>query len=119
MAQRPIDLYYWPTPNGHKISIMLEECGLPYDIKPVNIGNGDQFKPEYLKLNPNAVVPTLVHDGDVFIESGVINAAVQPYVGATPYVRLGNQPLILGRACHRLMGNLQKAVAFGLVADLA
>src|SRR5262249_31802505 len=40
MPQRPIELYYWPTPNGHKITIMLEECGLPYEIRPVNIGRG-------------------------------------------------------------------------------
>ena len=44
--QRPIELYYWPTPNGWKISIMLEECGLPYVMKPVNIGRGDQFEPD-------------------------------------------------------------------------
>ena len=55
-----IDLYYWPTPNGFKISIMLEECGLPYRIKPVNIGKGDQFTPEFLALNPNHRMPVIV-----------------------------------------------------------
>ena len=60
MAQRPIDLYYWPTPNGHKITIMLEECGLPYAIKPVNIGKGDQFKPEFLAISPNNRMPAIV-----------------------------------------------------------
>ena len=55
-----IDLYYWPTPNGFKISIMLEECGLPYRIKPVNIGKGDQFTPEFLALNPNSRMPVIV-----------------------------------------------------------
>ena len=55
-----IDLYYWPTPNGFKISIMLEECGLPYRIKPVNIGKGDQFTPEFLALNPNNRMPVIV-----------------------------------------------------------
>ena len=51
--QQPIDLYYWPTPNGWKITIMLEECGLPYTVLPVNIGKGDQFKPEFLAISPN------------------------------------------------------------------
>ena len=48
-----IDLYYWPTPNGHKISMMLEECDLDYTIHPVNITAGDQFRPDFLKLSPN------------------------------------------------------------------
>jgi GSH-dependent disulfide-bond oxidoreductase len=60
MSQRPIDLYYWPTPNGHKITIMLEECGLPYTIKPVNISKGDQFKPEFLEIAPNNRMPAIV-----------------------------------------------------------
>ncbi|MDX2222952.1 MAG: glutathione S-transferase N-terminal domain-containing protein [Rhodospirillaceae bacterium] len=55
-----IDLYYWPTPNGHKIPIMLEECGLPYTVHPINMLKGDQFDPEYLKLNPNNKIPTIV-----------------------------------------------------------
>ena len=59
-----IDLYYWPTPNGWKISIMLEECGLPYAVKPVNIARGDQFLPEFLAISPNNRIPALVdHDG--------------------------------------------------------
>ena len=58
-----IDFYYWPTPNGWKISIMLEEIGLPYTLCPVNIGAGDQFKPEFLKISPNARMPAIVdHD---------------------------------------------------------
>jgi GST-like protein len=60
MAQRPIELHYWPTPNGHKITIMLEECGLPYTIVPVNIGKGDQFKPEFLAIAPNNRMPAIV-----------------------------------------------------------
>jgi GSH-dependent disulfide-bond oxidoreductase len=60
MAQKPIELHYWPTPNGHKITIMLEECGLAYEIKPVNIGKGDQFKPEFLALSPNNRMPAIV-----------------------------------------------------------
>lgn len=55
-----IDLYYWPTPNGKKISIFLEETGTPYTLKPVDISHGDQFTPEYLKLNPNHRMPAIV-----------------------------------------------------------
>jgi GST-like protein len=58
-----IDLHYWPTPNGWKISIMLEECGLPYTLVPVNIGRGEQFKPEFLAISPNNRMPAIVdHD---------------------------------------------------------
>jgi GST-like protein len=55
-----IDLYYWPTPNGHKITIFLEEASLPYRIIPVNIGNGDQFQPDYLRISPNNKMPAIV-----------------------------------------------------------
>ncbi len=55
-----IDLYYWTTPNGHKITIFLEETGLPYNIKPINIGKGDQFKPEFLAISPNNRIPAMV-----------------------------------------------------------
>ncbi len=55
-----IDLYYWPTPNGWKISIMLEECALPYRVVPVNIGAGEQFKPEFLAISPNNRMPAIV-----------------------------------------------------------
>jgi GST-like protein len=55
-----IDLYYWPTPNGHKITILLEETGTPYEIKPVHIGRGEQFKPEFLKISPNNRMPAIV-----------------------------------------------------------
>jgi len=58
-----IDFHFWPTPNGWKVSIMLEETGLPYNLCPVNIGAGDQFKPEFLKISPNARMPAIVdHD---------------------------------------------------------
>jgi GST-like protein len=60
MPQNPIELHYWPTPNGHKITIMLEETGLPYEIKPVNIGRGDQFTPEFLAISPNNRMPAIV-----------------------------------------------------------
>ena len=55
-----IDLYYWPTPNGWKISIMLEECGLPWRLVPVNIGKGEQFTPEFLAISPNNRMPAIV-----------------------------------------------------------
>ncbi len=55
-----IDLYYWTTPNGHKITIFLEEAGIPYRIVPVNIGRGDQFKPEFLRIAPNNRMPAIV-----------------------------------------------------------
>ena len=55
-----IDLYYWTTPNGHKITIFLEETGLPYNIMPVNIGKGEQFKAEFLAVSPNNRIPALV-----------------------------------------------------------
>lgn len=55
-----IDLYTWPTPNGHKIHIMLEETGLPYRVHPVDIGVGDQFKPAFLKISPNNKMPAMV-----------------------------------------------------------
>ena len=55
-----IDLYTWSTPNGRKVSIMLEECGLPYRVHPVNIGTGEQFKPEFLAISPNNRIPAMV-----------------------------------------------------------
>ncbi len=55
-----IDLYYWPTPNGKKVTILLEEAEIPYNIVPVNIGRGDQFTPQFLKMNPNHRMPAMV-----------------------------------------------------------
>jgi GST-like protein len=55
-----IDLYYWPTPNGHKITLFLEESGLPYRLIPVNIGKGEQFKPAFLAISPNNRMPAIV-----------------------------------------------------------
>ena len=55
-----IELHYWPTPNGHKITIFLEETGLAYAIEPVNIGKGEQFRPEFLKIAPNNRMPAIV-----------------------------------------------------------
>lgn len=73
-----IELYSWPTPNGHKIHIMLEECGLTYHVRPVDIGAGDQFKPEFLRISPNNKIPAMVDlDGPddkpmALFESGAI-----------------------------------------------
>ena len=58
-----LDLHYWPTPNGKKVTILLEECGLRYNVIPCNIGRGDQFKPEFLAISPNTRMPAIVdHD---------------------------------------------------------
>jgi GST-like protein len=73
-----IDVYSWATPNGHKVHIMLEETGLPYEAHPVDIGRGDQFKPEFLKISPNNKIPAIVdRDGPggkpyALFESGAI-----------------------------------------------
>ena len=55
-----IDLYTWSTPNGRKVSIMLEECGLPYRVHPIDIGKGEQFTPEFVAINPNNRIPAIV-----------------------------------------------------------
>src|SRR5438477_13210788 len=57
-----IDLYFWPTGNGKKVVILLEELGLPYTINPINIGRGDQLTPEFLKISPNGRMPAIVDD---------------------------------------------------------
>ena len=57
---QPIELHFWPTPNGWKISIALEELDLPYVLKPVAIGRGDQFKPEFLAISPNNRMPAII-----------------------------------------------------------
>jgi GST-like protein len=57
---KPIELYYWPTPNGWKITIMLEECGLPYVVRPVDISKGEQFTPQFLAISPNNRMPAIV-----------------------------------------------------------
>jgi len=73
-----IELYSWATPNGHKVHIMLEELGLPYNVHPINIGAGDQFDPEFLKISPNNKMPAIVDpdgpDGEPIslFESGAI-----------------------------------------------
>jgi GST-like protein len=76
--RRPIELFFWPTSNGLKISIMLEECRLPYEVKPVNINRGEQFDPYFLSISPNNRIPAIVDpDGPdgrpiTIFESGAI-----------------------------------------------
>jgi GST-like protein len=73
-----IEFYTWGTPNGRKVSVMLEECGLPYNVHRIDIGKGDQFAPEYLEINPNGKIPSIVDpdgpDGKpiAMMESGAI-----------------------------------------------
>jgi GSH-dependent disulfide-bond oxidoreductase len=67
-----IKLYTWTTPNGYKVSIALEELGVPYEVHPVNLGKEEQMKPEFLKLNPNHKIPVIDDDGQVIWESGAI-----------------------------------------------
>ena len=69
-----IDLYTWSTPNGRKVSIMLEECGLPYEVHPVDIGKNQQFAPEFLAISPNNKIPAIVDrdNGWSIFESGAI-----------------------------------------------
>ena len=83
-----IDLYYWPTPNGHKIPIMLEETGLPYRVRPVNFLRGEQFRPAFLRISPNNKIPAIVDrdgpDGRPFalFESGAILQYLAEKTGA-------------------------------------
>ncbi|KAB2966310.1 glutathione binding-like protein [Zoogloea sp.] len=94
-----IDLYYWTTPNGHKITLFLEESGLPYRILPINIGKGEQFQPEFLRIAPNNRIPAIVDtqpaDGGAPIpmfESGAILLYLAEksgrFLSADPRVRL-------------------------------
>lgn len=96
-----IDLYTWPTPNGRKVNIMLEETGLPYTVHPVNTQAGDQFKPEFLKINPNNKIPAVIDrngPGDkpfALFESGAIliylaekSGKFLPYEPAAKYTTL-------------------------------
>jgi GST-like protein len=73
-VSRMIDLYTWTTPNGRKVSILLEELGLPYEVHAIDIGKGDQFAPEFVKISPNAKIPAIVDrdNGLSLMESGAI-----------------------------------------------
>ncbi len=119
-ADAPIDVHFWPTPNGRKITIALEEMELPYRIVPVNIGKGDQFKPEFLAISPNNRMPAIVDpdgpDGrpiSVF-ESGAIllylarrsgkfggaNAREQAEVGSWLAWQIANLGPVMGHHNH-------------------
>ena len=82
-----IDVYSWPTPNGHKVHIMLEECDLPYQTHAIHIGRGDQFQPDFLKISPNNKIPAIVDsdgpDGQpiALFESGAILLYLAAKVG--------------------------------------
>jgi GST-like protein len=86
-ARTTIDVHTWPTPNGHKVHILLEETGLPYRIVPVNIGEGEQFKPDFLAISPNNKIPAIVDpegpDGEpiTLFESGAILVYLAAKVG--------------------------------------
>ncbi len=115
-----IDLYTWPTPNGHKVHIMLEEVGLEYKIIPINIGRGDQFDPEFLKISPNNKMPAMVDpegpDGKPYslFESGAIlmylaekTGQFMPEASAARYLviqwlmfQMGTVGPMLGQAHH-------------------
>lgn len=91
-----IDLYTWPTPNGHKVHILLEELGLPYRVIPVNIGKGEQFAEHFLKVTPNHRIPAMVDGETVIFESAAImiylaektGSALLPASGAARYACL-------------------------------
>ena len=92
-----IDFYYWPTPNGWKVSILLEELKIPYKTRLINIGQGDQFTPDFLKISPNNRMPAIV-DYDVkgdpisVFESG----AILWYLALSDYVHLTSFNIIEG-----------------------
>jgi GSH-dependent disulfide-bond oxidoreductase len=117
-----IDLYYWPTPNGWKITIFLEETGTPYNVVPVNIGKGDQFKPDFLKISPNNRMPAIVdsdgpggkpisifESGAILIYLGDKTGRFLPRDGAARYdviqwlmFQMGNVGPMFGQAGHFL-----------------
>ena len=119
-----ITLYTWSTPNGRKVSIALEELGLPYDVVPVDIGKDEQFDPEFLKISPNNKIPAIV-DGDfTLFESGAILLYLADKAGklvpahGTPHYwralewlmwQVGNFGPALGQAHHFLAYNRGKS----------
>ena len=120
-----IDLYTWSTPNGRKVSIMLEECGLPYEVHPINIGKDEQFAPAFLEISPNNRIPAIVDrdNGWSAFESGAILIYLAEKTGkflpADPRKRLvtlewlmwqmGGIGPMLGQAHHFLHFNPGKA----------
>ena len=116
-----IDLYYWTTPNGHKITIFLEEAAVAYQIVPVNISKGDQFKPEFLAISPNNRMPAIVdhHPKDggkpisVF-ESGAILLYVSEktgkYLGWAPRPGRGDGMAVLANGRSRPDGGSESSL---------
>jgi GSH-dependent disulfide-bond oxidoreductase len=120
-----IDLYTWTTPNGRKVSIALEEMGLPYEVHPINIGEGDQHKPEFLEISPNNKIPAIVDrdTGMSLMESGAIliylaekSGMLLPSEGPARMKviewlmwQMGSQGPMLGQAHHFLRHNKGKA----------
>ena len=120
-----IDLYTWSTPNGRKVSIMLEECGLPYTVHPVDITKGEQLRPEFLKISPNNKIPAIVDrdSGQSVFESGAILIWLAERTGlflpSAPAARIatlewlmfqmGGVGPMLGQAHHFLRFNPGKA----------
>lgn len=128
-----IDVYSWPTPNGHKVHIMLEETGLEYRIHPIDIGTGDQFRPEFLKINPNNKIPAIVDQsgpGDpplALAESGAIlmylaekSGQLMPPGGRDHYqclqwllFQMGHVGPMLGQA-HHFRGYAPERISYGI-----
>jgi GST-like protein len=128
-----IDLYTWSTPNGRKISIMLEECGLPYRVFPVNINQGEQFKPEFLAICPNNKIPAIVdpegpegkplplfESGAILIYLAEKTGRFMPRAPRTRYVALqwlmfqmGNVGPMFGQA-HHFIRNAKEQVPYGI-----
>ena len=115
-----IDLYTWPTPNGRKISIALEELGLAYRAHPVNIGKDEQFAPEFLKISPNNKIPAIVDDGRAMMESGAILLYLADKIGRLGgsdrwttlewlMLQMGGVGPMLGQANHFLQFNAGKS----------
>ena len=121
-----IDLYTWSTPNGRKVSIMLEECGLPYQVHPIDIGKDQQFAPDFLEISPNNKIPAIVDadSGQSVFESGAILIYLAEKTGmflpAAPAARIatlewlmfqmGGVGPMLGQAHHFLKFNPGKAL---------
>ncbi|NJN52366.1 MAG: hypothetical protein HC809_12025 [Gammaproteobacteria bacterium] len=107
-----IDVYYWPTPNGWKVTIMLEECGIPYRIVPIDIGGGDQFTPDFLRISPNNRMPAIVDPQPLgggpplsLFESGAILEYLADKSGRF-LARSGNERYAVLQWLHWQMANL-------------
>jgi glutathione S-transferase len=111
-----IDLYYWTTPNGHKITIFLEEAGVPYTIKPVNISTGEQFKPEFLKISPNNRIPAMVDTDPADGKGPIADTACYPWI--VPHER-HKQKLDEFKNLHRWFTAIQQRPAVQRAYELA